>query len=56
MVQPNISMAAPSFVTIPLTMETTENGVGSRGSSGEGEGGGIGLGGIGPERRDRMGD
>ena len=55
MVRPDISTAAPSFVTMPLTMETTESGVGSRGSSGEG-GGGIGLGGIGPERRDRMGD
>ena len=58
MVRPDISTAAPSFVTMPLTMETTESGVGSRGSSGEGGegGGGIGLGGIGPERRDRMGD
>jgi len=39
-------------------METMESGVGSRGSSGEGGegGGGIGLGVIGPERRDRMGD
>jgi len=61
MVRPDISTAAPSFVTVPLMMEegtTTESGVGSRGSdsSGGGGGGGIGLGGIGPERRDRMGD
>ena len=52
MVRPDISTAAPSFVTMPLTMETTESGVGSRGSGSEGE---IGLGGIGPERRDRIG-
>ena len=36
MVRPDISTAAPSFVTMSLTMETTESGVGSRGSSGEG--------------------
>ena len=49
---PDLSTAAPSFVTMPLTMDTTESGVGSRGSGSEGE---IGLGGIGPERRDRIG-
>jgi len=36
MVRPDISTAAPSFVTMSLTMETTESGVGSRGSRGEG--------------------
>lgn len=59
-VRPDISTAATSFVTAPLTMEeatTTESGVGSHSSSNSGGGGGgIGLGGIGPERRDRMGD
>jgi len=49
---PDLSTAAPSFVTMPLTMDTTESGVGSRGSGSEGE---IGLGGIEPERRDRIG-
>lgn len=68
--QPDISTAAQSFVTVPATIEgsitTTEassHGGGddgvmtSRDMRGAGVGGvGLGTGGIGPERRDTMGD